>query len=192
MQNACFSKWRRESQCHPTGGAVSPDTDDWEDCCVRLKNVETKEPFGAERRQWSLHCYAATLFSFWTKKKNKTKRYWGKNRLANKSSTNHTGYIKLFKKKILFTLYSKSEKSRPPLPPLKLPLNPGGGGAVRGPPKEPLLGARPRPPRGCMKPRPRKPPLPRLCRRGMPKVSEFMRLSSAQVGLRSLNQVGHF
>lgn len=37
-----------------------------------------------------------------------------------------------------------------------------------------------------MKPRPRKPPLPLLYRRGMPNVSEFMRLSSAQVDLRSL------
>lgn len=83
-----------------------------------------------------------------------------------------------------FTLYSKSEKSRPPLPPLNPPLNPGG--APRGGPKEPLLSGRPRPPRGPMKPRPRKPPLPRLCLRGMPNVSEFIRLSSAQVDLRSL------
>lgn len=83
-----------------------------------------------------------------------------------------------------FTLYSKSEKSRPPLPPLNPPLNPGG--APRGGPNEPLLSGRPRPPRGPMKPRPRKPPLPRLCLRGMPKVSEFIRLSSAQVDLRSL------
>lgn len=83
-----------------------------------------------------------------------------------------------------FTLYSKSEKSRPPLPPLNPPLKPGG--APRGGPKEPLLAGRPRPPRGPMKPRPRKPPLPRLCLRGMPNVSAFIRLSSAQVGLRSL------
>ncbi|KAG7242579.1 hypothetical protein INR49_020292 [Caranx melampygus] len=65
------------------------------------------------------------------------------------------------------------EKSRPPLPPLNPPLKPGG--APRGGPKEPLLAGLPRPPRGPMKPRPRKPPLPRLCLRGMPNV-----------GLRSL------
>lgn len=79
-----------------------------------------------------------------------------------------------------FTLYSKSEKSRPPLP----PLNPGG--APLGGPKDPLLAGRPLPPRGPMKPLPRKPPLPRLYLRGMPNVSAFIRLSSAQVGLLSL------
>lgn len=47
-------------------------------------------------------------------------------------------------------LYSKSEKSRPPRPPLNPPLKPGGGAVLRGPPNEPLLGARPRPPRGAM------------------------------------------
>lgn len=50
-------------------------------------------------------------------------------------------------------LYSKSEKSRDPCPPLNPPLKPGG--APRGGPKDPLLDERPRPPRGPMKPRPR-------------------------------------
>lgn len=122
----------------------------------------------------SLQHYAATLLSFW---KNKERFHF---RMDTKTRLLPT----VLQKQLRLTLYSKSEKSRPPLPPLNPPLKPGG--APRGGPKEPLLDGRPRPPRGPMKPRPRKPPLPRLCLRGRPNVSAFIRLSSAQVGLRSL------
>lgn len=106
----------------------------------------------------------------------------------NTQQNGHTDCFQTYLKNIhraSFTLYSKSEKSRPPRP----PLNPGGPPLVV--PKEPLLSGRPLPPRGAMNPRPRKPPRPLLCLRGMPNVSEFMRLSSAQVDLRSLTHNDH-
>lgn len=67
-QNACFSKWRRESYTLTAWcTAVNPDTGDQEEVFVLLENVETKESFHDERRKVSLQCYAATLFSFWKK-----------------------------------------------------------------------------------------------------------------------------
>lgn len=132
-----------------------------------------------------LQYYAATLLSFW-----KTKQQKFRTAINSSPFSTYCTFIIFFceirtHKADRLTLYSKSEKSRPPLPPLNPPpLKPGGG--PRGGAKEPLLSGRPRPPRGPMKPRPRKPPLPRLCLRGMPNVSEFILLSSAQVVLRSL------
>lgn len=67
-QNACFSKWRRESYTLTAWcTAVNPDTGDREDVFILLENVETKESFNDERRKVSLQCYADTLFSFWKK-----------------------------------------------------------------------------------------------------------------------------
>ena len=113
-----------------------------------------------------LCCVCTCTFNFWIIKITNNFKCW----------VNQNG-------KEWFTLYSYSTNSRPPLlPPRNPPLKPGG--APRGGPKEPLLMARPLPPRKPMPPRlPLKPPRPRLCLSGMPKVSEFILLSSAQVCL---------
>lgn len=51
-QNACFSKWRRESYTLTAWcTAVNPDTGDREDVFVLLENVETKESFHDEWRK---------------------------------------------------------------------------------------------------------------------------------------------
>uniref|UniRef100_A0A2D4FRF8 Uncharacterized protein n=1 Tax=Micrurus corallinus TaxID=54390 RepID=A0A2D4FRF8_MICCO len=84
---------------------------------------------------------------------------------------------------LLSFLYSKSANSLPPRPPLNPPRKPRG--ALKGP----LVFPRPLPDR--KPPDPALPPLPlnprpRFGRSGIPNVSAFSLLSSAQFGLRSL------